>query len=130
MRRATTQGARTLVENSCTRVRTDEEGHERGEEADGDGAAVHGGKRADGALLEEPPERDLGLDERDADRHEQEAVGDEEGAAAVLEREEGEAPDVADADHRAGAGENEGEARAPAVAGAPLRRCGGRHGAA
>ena len=52
------------------------------------------------------------------DKEEEDGVGDEEGAAAVLVGEVGEAPDVADADGEADAREDELPLGAPVV---PLR---------
>ena len=62
-------------------------------------------------------ERDLCQDQGYPDGDQRDKVRDEEGAATVAEAEEREPPDVADADHGADAGQDEGGPRLPSVPG-------------
>jgi hypothetical protein len=60
-------------------------------------------------------QRQLGLQEGDAQHHEQHEVADQKGAAAVLVVEVREAPHISQANERAGAGEDEGGPGRPPV---------------
>ena len=72
--------------------------------------AAHG---ADGRASAAPADRNLCHEEHEARRERKDDVGKNEGSSAVDAGPEREFPDGAEADRRAGRGENEAEARAP-----------------
>ena len=86
------------------------EGDEEGEEQGADAEAAEGGHHLpdlQGAHLGVLGQRDLQVEERQADYEEHGQKGDDKGAAAVFEAQVGEAPHVAEADGEADAGHQE-----------------------